>query len=479
MAKKPFFCDDCGTRNTPDSKYCKECGAQIHVAYQTLALSDHDRVDDAVQQDRLAQFLDMAFWHTEAGNTDAALRACDAALAINPDSTTAHSLLGSLYEKKGEDALAIEHFERVLALNPDSEADRAKLAQLREGVHAPPVRPSPVYRWLPPVFATARFSSLAEKIGDRVAELRRPELTVLPTRPTPALAACAAAILVLAAGLFMIKPSPQAGAAASSASLHPSGVNRSAFGGASGPGPGTAPYSMPAPVVLMPPQSGASLLSPPPSVAARAPRPDPFYQTSSLGRPAVPDVPSAGGRRATRASHGRASGRGGLHALPPLSLVAVPSADRGPLAPAPVTVPASIQASSSPYANVPQHTVVVQRLNGTPSEFRTAGNRPTEADNTNNSPPASPPHIEITIDRGSDDGNSGGGSAVDNSPAGETFQQTAFALQQQGDYSHARVTYEKAVHAYQAQIASGRDPEAARRGLEACQTGLQICRQGQ
>ena len=104
----------------------------------------------------------------------------------------------------------------------------------------------------------------------------------------------------------------------------------------------------------------------------------------------------------------------------------------------------------------------------------TVASRPTPAET-----PAPPPHIEITIDRGADTGSSDNNSAGDGTPAGETYQQTAFALQQQGDYRQASATYQKAVHAYQSQITAGRDPEAARRGLEACQTGLQICRQGQ
>ncbi|MBV9850025.1 MAG: tetratricopeptide repeat protein [Armatimonadetes bacterium] len=466
MATKPLFCDDCGAHNTPDSKYCKACGAKIHVL-QMLTLSNDDQVEDPVQQERLTQFLDMAFWHTEAGNLDAAVRACQSALAINPSSTTAHSLLGSLYEKKGQDSLAIEHFERVLALNPDSEADRAKLEQLREGIHAEPVRPSPVYRWLPPVLARLRFADLA---GER----RGPDFTVLPAKPTPALAAGAAAILVLAAGLFTVRPAPRAGAP----SPHPTSVaprvlGRSAFGAA--PAAMSEPSAGPAPVVLMPPP----VVAPPPVRIAAAPGPNPFSGPPRAAREVTPLIPITPAHRRARPASAHRAGRGGLHALPPLTLVAVPPADHGPLPPAPVKVPASLRAASaSPYAGVARHTVVVQRLNGTPSEFSQMGAAViASGDNGDSAAPAPQPHIEITIDRGSDGGS--GGSREDNTPAGETYQQTAFSLQQQGDYRRARATYEKAVHAYQAQIAAGRDPEAARRGLEACKTGLQICQQGQ
>ena len=188
--------------------------------------------------------------------------------------------------------------------------------------------------------------------------------------------------------------------------------------------------------------------------------------------------------RTARARHG--AGGGGLHPLPALPIgsnyVAVPPASDGALPPAPVQVPDSIRAATAPYAGVARHTVVVQRFNGTPTELAPPGAPAGGDTNTGNAPAASPPptpasHIEITIDRGSN--NNAGAPAADNTPPGESYQQTAFSLQQQGDYRRARATYEKAVHAYQAQIAAGRDPEAARRGLEACQTGLQICQQSQ
>lgn len=477
MAKKPLFCDDCGTRNTPDSKYCKECGAQIHVAYQTPALSVHDQVDDATQLERLTQFLDMAFWHNEAGNTDAAMRACEAALAINPNSTTAHSLLGSLYEKKGEDALAIEHFERVLALNPDSEADREKLEQVREGFHAKPVRPSPVYRWLPPIFATARFSGLAEKLS----EWNRPGKTLLPAGPAPVLAAGAAAVLVLAGGLFLIKPGSQAAATPRpTATLRPVSPGRSAFGGASGTNALTAKGAPTTAWPTSPVTSPVTSFSPTTSAPAGVPWHNPFAGMSPPPREAEALSPVTSARRSARMTRGRGTGHGGIHPLPPL--ITVPPANDGPLLPAPVSVPASVQAAqSSSAANVPHHTYVVQRFNGTPPEFGQIGLRPAAADTGNGeqaapAPPPPTPHIEITIDRSSDGSSNAGGSG-DNAPAGETYQQTAFALQQQGDYRGARATYQKAIRAYQDQIAAGRDPEAARRGLEACKTGLQICQQ--
>ena len=479
MSKNLLHCDDCGTRNTPDSKYCKECGGKLQAAFQTVSMSAHDQVEDALLQERLTQFLDMAFWHTQAGNVDAAVRACNSALAIQPNSTTAHSLLGSLYEKKGDDVQAIGHFECVLALNPDSDADRAKLEQLRDGIHAPALPSAPLLRRTPSWLARLRETSLAEKFAD----MRRPDLTVLPARPTPALIAGALAVMVLACSLFMIKPAPPAAATSHPPSAVPSGgIAPSAFATASAnennPSVGSA-NPLPAPIVLLPSHPGTPLLPPGSEVHAfnTAPRTDPFVGSIASMRSEMPVGEVI--RPSARTAHARPTGRatrGGLHSLPPLSLVAVTPAQEGPLPPAPVHVPASVQAAVSPYVGVARHTVVVQHFNGTPSEFSPSGARIAAATGGDNSAPPAPAHIEITIDRGSD---SAGGAGGDNTPPGETYQQTAFALQQQGDYGRARATYEKAVHAYQSQIDAGRDPESARRGLEACQTGLQICRQSQ
>ena len=116
-----LFCTECGTRNSADSKYCKECGYPINAGYRTLMQSIEGdlEIDDAGRQ-RVKKLLDMAFWHHESGNPDAAVIACEAALTIQPNCTTAHSLLGILCEKSGDDAGAVEHFESVVRLNPDS-----------------------------------------------------------------------------------------------------------------------------------------------------------------------------------------------------------------------------------------------------------------------------------------------------------------------------------------------------------------------
>jgi tetratricopeptide (TPR) repeat protein len=91
--------------------------------------------DDA----KLQQLLDMAFLAYEAGNLGEAALACQGALAIRPESTAAHSLLGLVYEKQGQVPDAIQQYRIVLDLNPSSRADQAKLnALLRQTGQARP-----------------------------------------------------------------------------------------------------------------------------------------------------------------------------------------------------------------------------------------------------------------------------------------------------------------------------------------------------
>jgi tetratricopeptide (TPR) repeat protein len=84
-------------------------------------------VDDDAQVQRL---LDEAFRALDAGNLSDAALACQGALALRPESTAAHSLLGLVYERQGELHDAIQQYRIVLDLNPSSQADRAKLNAL-------------------------------------------------------------------------------------------------------------------------------------------------------------------------------------------------------------------------------------------------------------------------------------------------------------------------------------------------------------
>src|SRR5687767_8838504 len=125
-----MYCTQCGTRNPDDANFCQKCGRQIGRAIRPLDDADFSVLQQP--EDRVGDLLATAFKRREQGDLEGAIRACATALQVRPESTSAHSLLGMLFEEQGEKEKAISQFERVLTLNPGSIADREKLEQLRD-----------------------------------------------------------------------------------------------------------------------------------------------------------------------------------------------------------------------------------------------------------------------------------------------------------------------------------------------------------
>jgi tetratricopeptide (TPR) repeat protein len=127
-----MFCTSCGTKNAADSKFCKQCGHELEkTTGSRVREEDFDRA--LPEDEQINALLERAYRARKAGDTAHAIVLCQEALQLRPDSTTAHSLLGQLYESIGEHDLAIRAYERVLQLNPGSIADRVKLDELRGG----------------------------------------------------------------------------------------------------------------------------------------------------------------------------------------------------------------------------------------------------------------------------------------------------------------------------------------------------------
>lgn len=118
-----MFCAQCHTANADANKFCSECG---------MRLAGDSTVPPTSPE--VAQLLARAFALLEQGDLGEAHATVDAALALDPDSSSAHSLRGILFEREGRVAEAIREFELVVARNPDSTADRAKLNALRGNV---------------------------------------------------------------------------------------------------------------------------------------------------------------------------------------------------------------------------------------------------------------------------------------------------------------------------------------------------------
>jgi len=431
-------------------------------------------VENPVTRERLVNLIEMAFWHNDAGNADAAILACEAALAINPSSSTAHSLLASLFEKKGNDEKAIEHLEAVVNLNPESTADAAKLDQLRSGIRIKAVTPPSGYRWIPPALA----SKLGPGMGPRVSQMNLGDRRVGSVKLVPALCSLGAVVVVAAAGVLLLKPTPSAvgrNQVASMQPIPPTTVDRSAFADpapARSSGPNTAQPFAPAKF--------------PPPVPVDLGRRDPFAETLKpgdktrpawVGKASAPRLPSPVNRTRTAS---------GVPALPNLTLEAqLPPGTSGSLAPAPIKV--SGLPNSPNLSNVPTHIVPVPSLSQGGSSTQ---DTPPSGQDTQQGD-GSIIHVQVH-----DSNDDGGGSAAtpsapvirtvsSNSPArnaasvdrASSWQQSALNEQQDGNYRAAVSAYQQAIHAYKDQIAGGKNVDAAKRGLKACQTGLQICQQ--
>jgi tetratricopeptide (TPR) repeat protein len=425
---------------------------------------------DPISQERMSKLLEMAFWHNDVGNIDSAILACEAALSLNPKSTTAHSLLGSLYEKKHDDEQAIKHLEAVLALNPDSSADATKLDQLRRGIHVKSI--SPVgYRWLPPALSGINLGGLSRKF-ERVDS---PAAKGGQSKITPLAYSGATVVIILVAGALLIH---------SSSSTAPKYRTSRTMTVSVDPSTRVAQAAVPqtqqtavAPMVQYTP-------------APKSPTPE-FGSTQSIKT--TPDVfaeklPSYSGTGelssgvpnpqfilpASRNKQHKAVK--GIGSLPPLNLRAIPHAND--VSPAPVSVP-----SMASVANMPQHTVVVTQL-GSDGTGQVAA----PADQTSSDIGGGPGIMHITVhdssnnssvvsDNGSGNSSSNGYSASDDQ--GTAHQQSAMLMAQQGDYAAAQSEYVKAIRLFKKQLTAGHNVEAAKRGLRACQIGLQICQQSQ
>jgi tetratricopeptide repeat protein len=133
-----MVCPSCSTDNVYNFKFCPECGRRLAAVVSSLAAPASDtpsgspsaRLDEAAQAARL---LEQGFERYDEGKYDEALSCCQAALALDPSGTTAHSLLGMIYERMGKTAEAVQQYQLVLRMNPDSIADAIKLETLVGG----------------------------------------------------------------------------------------------------------------------------------------------------------------------------------------------------------------------------------------------------------------------------------------------------------------------------------------------------------
>lgn len=115
-------CAKCGTEGPEQARFCRACGARLREGGEAP--------EQLGPEERARQLLEDAFRLSEEGRVLAAIDVCRQAVTLNPRSTSAHSLLGTLYERQGDRQAAIREYEQVLAISPGSTAERRRLNEL-------------------------------------------------------------------------------------------------------------------------------------------------------------------------------------------------------------------------------------------------------------------------------------------------------------------------------------------------------------
>lgn len=119
-------CPKCGKDSPDQAKFCRFCGGQLGAGVESAATPE----TTISPEQRSQKLLEEAFRLSEQGRILAAIQTCQQALALNPQSTSAHSLLGTLYERQGDREKAIREYEQVLTLSPESTVERRRLNEL-------------------------------------------------------------------------------------------------------------------------------------------------------------------------------------------------------------------------------------------------------------------------------------------------------------------------------------------------------------
>ncbi|NLC59602.1 MAG: tetratricopeptide repeat protein [Armatimonadetes bacterium] len=460
-----MFCGKCGTRNPDVNKFCRECGAKLPER-PNRTLSEEQFADlhppaptEPVDHDKVAALMDLAFSYHRDGQTDQAIATCLEAIALNDESTSAHSLLALLYEEKGQFDEAVAHQRRVLELNPDSVADQVNLARLL-GEAAPGGSPAPL------------GSSLAARL--------------LSPQVRPLVAATAAALVVLVSLLAYVLPKLRAEGETKRAALDPPAHQTTPFGATPYPGASWAPA---------PSGSPAGAAAPAQMPAAAAPAASPLEEEPDLGPPvpaARPEAPAPAPRRQTASSSPQ------MPPLPP----ELPDSD-GPLEDLPV--PPSRTVASPPVILVPtpqgqqQQQLPQQQQMPPPAPAAPQPAPPMEmhisTGPAEGQPPAAPPppravlrvHEPTPADHEKwalaasakgeyESAVSYYQKALDGARTprerGKLHQQMAYAYQQLGRVAEAQAQYRQAIAQYQEQIKEGSNAEMARVSIRACEEGL-------
>lgn len=431
-----MICPNCKARNPIGNKFCRECGEKLVLPEGSLAAEEAARVSAERDAEKYAAILVEAHALSDARKFDEAIVLGEEAALILPKSTSAYSLLATLYERTEQEQKAIAAMETVVALNPASEADKIKLDQLKRGVHVLP-------RHVP-----------------AASDTRLRESAPLPWMPL-ALAGVVT-VSVLIAGLFWLNRSQK------NRAIVPTTVSRPVSAppvSAANPN-GVAPeYVAPTPLY-----GGATVAAPPPPVSQV--RPDPFAPVG--GRPLSPQPTPA-----PRAVPGTTRRTSTPPPVAPVTVAPPPVSGTGtgttPLPPISAGPPSSGPQSGSGSDSSAPGFGSGGRLPVAPPQ-----QPPANGGGGNNNSPFPPGSPTGSINRGAGSGGGNAGSYIHISVGGAgsgSGNSSRPAASTQSPLSRARAfqqagQYNEAIGAYRQAIASGSAAGSAYQNIAQCYESL-------
>lgn len=445
-----MFCGKCGTRNPELNKYCRECGAKLPDR-QNRILSEEQFADlrepqppEVIDHNKVAVLMDVAFSYHREGKIDQAIETCLQAVALNNESTSAHSLLALLYEEKGQFDEAVAHLRRVLELNPGSAVDQANLARL--------------------LGDTSYGAATAPREG-MLARLLSPQAR-------PAVAAISAGLVTLVALSAYALPRLRT-ASDGDATVPPGntvaypGMQRQAPAAGTTAGGTQAVPSTPAQLPAASPLDEEPDLGPPEPAAPRTSAPARRPAAERFQAPAAPPplMDAEGPVEALPAPRPRTV------TTPPVILV--------PTTPAQGSAGATVQEAATPPAAAERPVEMETSITVAPQmPAQPAGGRAPSRPATESTPDHQASGMGAVARGDYDTAVEHFRKALANASTprerGQIHQHLAYAYQQLGRSAEAQAEYRQAIAQYQEQLKEGTNADLARAGIRACEGALRM-----
>lgn len=415
---KQVFCTQCGAQLQEGSKYCHQCGHRLQPGRSTLTLDENAfELDSPERQEKIRQLLNEALTCEAEGRFQEAILACEGVLVLDPGNTSAHSLLGLIYEKQGDLRKAAAEYEKVVTLNPDSVADRAKLEEVRRRLRMPVAAP-PRETANPLPLVIGAFVSVGLFVAGLAAlNYQSKPKPAPPSQPVQLQPATPTANYPAYPGYYPAITTPQTATTLPQNTPAPAPPQRPNT--ASSLRPERLPLPPLPPMTVAPPTETNGAGTPSNSRPVRNTQNSPATEPNSV---VMPDVPLQS-------------------STPPAPPARQPVIEINVRNPAP--------SNGSPIAP-PSPVMEAQELIRVAQQHQLAGRY-------RDAIPLYQKALEGASDRGF------------------IYQQIGLCYQRLGELESARNAYQQAIAEYERQIAANQNVERARRGLEAARQGLAAC----